>query len=173
MFVNLKKIKAFLVIILFSMVTDVDSAVLEADNLRQKKEKFYDQLDRLLLERTENELLNPDRKTKKTYTYIKLNEYQTMIDVIEAAKSKTTKKTSNEYNLLRDYEIMYIGETKKIVKKRGEDSDPIRFLVPYEHIFETLNRIHQQVGHKCRDVMLPACKKNHLNLTVDAINSKF
>ena len=60
-----------------------------------------------------------------------------------------------------------------MIKKRENEDDPIRYLVPYEDLFDTLYRIHIQVRHKCRDVMLPHCKQGHLNLTVEMINSNF
>ncbi|CAF1013044.1 unnamed protein product [Brachionus calyciflorus] len=145
------------------------SALVEAENNHIHKEKFYEGIERLLLERIENELINPDKKKRKTFTYIKLQEYNALISTIEEAKSKTVTKSTNEYNILRDYDVMLIGDTKKVIKKR-ENNEDIRFLVPFEHLFDTIYRIHLQVGHKCRDVMMPACKKNHLNLSVDMIN---
>ena len=62
---------------------------------------------------------------------------------------------------------------KKIIQKRKNPDDPIRFLVPYEQIFDTMYRIHIQVGHKCRDIMLDECNKSHLNITVDMITYTF
>ena len=41
----LKKIKTILMVILFSMVSDVDSAALEVENNRIQKEKFYQQIE--------------------------------------------------------------------------------------------------------------------------------
>ncbi|RNA08945.1 hypothetical protein BpHYR1_020506 [Brachionus plicatilis] len=63
--INLKKLKTILVIILFSMVTNVenyDSSLVAAENNRIHKEKFYESLERLAIERVENDLLNPDKK---------------------------------------------------------------------------------------------------------------
>ena len=159
-------------VILFSMVTDVESAALEIENQRVHKENFYQSLEQMMIEKTERDLSNPDKKTKKTYTYIKLSEYLDMIELIEKAKNKKGTKTSQEYNILRNYDVITISETKKIIKKQESAYEPIKYLVPYEDLFDTIYRIHMQVGHKRRDIMSPHCKKNHLNLTVDMINSK-
>lgn len=158
------------------MVTNVenyDSALFAAENSRIHKEKFYESLERLAIQRVENDLLNPDKKKRKTYTFIKAEEYNALLLTIEQAKNKSGTKTKSEYNILRDYDVIVIGDTKKIIKKRENENDNIRFLVPYEHLFDTIYRIHEQVGHKSRDVMLPVCKKNHINLTVEMINCKF
>ncbi|CAF0787738.1 unnamed protein product [Brachionus calyciflorus] len=150
---------------------NVDSGLVEADINRIHKEKFYESLERLSIERVENELLNPEKKKRKTNTFIKLDEYNELLRTIEQAKAKTGTKSKSEYNILRNYDVVLIGETKKVIKKRESENDNIRFLVPNEHLVDTIYRIHEQVGHKSRDVMLPACKKNHINLTVEMINS--
>jgi hypothetical protein len=95
-----------------------------------------------------------------------------MINLIETAIAKTKARSPKDYYLINKYEILTVGDTKKIILKRESKDDPIRFLVPYEHIFETIYRIHLQVGHKCRDIMLHACSKNHLNITVEMITGK-
>ena len=170
---DLKKIKSIFLVILFSMVTDVDQAAIEVENNRVHKEKFYESIEQLIIEKTENDLKNPDKKKKKTLTFIRLDEYQALIGTILNAKNKSGTKSIKEYNILRDYDVITIGETQKIIKKRSNLDEPIRYLVPFEDLFDTIHRIHHQVGHKCRDVMLPHCKKGHLNLTVDMINSNF
>lgn len=85
---------------------------------------------------------------------------------------KSTKKTSREYHLLNLYEILVVGETKKVIKKRKSPEDPIKALVTFEDIFSCLLQCHKAVGHKSRDIMLKECQKSYLNLTVHVINSK-
>ena len=163
---NLKfhTIKTIFLVILFSMVTDVDQAAIEVENKRINKEKFYEKIE---------QLINEKEKKKKTFTLIKIDEYLVLIETITTAKNKKEKKTPKEYNMLRDYDVITIGQTQKIIKKRDNPDEPIRYLVPFEDLFETIHRIHHHVGHKCRDVMFPHCKKGHLNLTVDMINSMY
>lgn len=165
-FLNLKN---FLLVLLLSMVTDLESPIIDADIERQHKEQFYAGIEALKLE---DELKNKP-KTKKTRTFTKLDEYEQLIVIIETAKSKKGTKERFEYNILRTYDIYLVGQTKKIIEKQEKPDDPIRFLVPFEHLFETIYRIHIQIGHKKRDLMMQACKKNHMNITINLINSKF
>ena len=78
---NLKKIKTIFLVILFSMVTDVDvdQAAIEVENNKVHKEKIYDILEKLIIEKTENDLNNPDKKKKKTLTFIHLDKYQIIL----------------------------------------------------------------------------------------------
>jgi hypothetical protein len=163
---NLKfhTIKTIFLVILFSMVTDVDQAAIEVENKRIHKEKFYEKIE---------QLINEKEKKKKTFTFIKIDEYLVLIETITTTKNKKEKKTPKEYNMLRDYDVITIGQTQKIIKKRDNPDEPIRYLVPFEDLFETIHCIHHQVGHKCRDFLLPHSKKGHLNLTVDMINSMY
>ncbi|RNA32086.1 KRAB-A domain-containing 2-like [Brachionus plicatilis] len=114
-------------------------------------------------------LKNPDKKKKKTRTITSATEYQALILKIESALEKKTKKTPEGYYFLNQYEILVVGDTKKIIKKRKNQDEPIRFLVPCDQIFETIYRIHYQIGHKARDIMIKKCNENHLNITVDMI----
>ena len=71
--------------------------------------------------------------------------------------------------MLRTYEILKVGDMKKVVKKREDPTEEYKLLVPYEDLFECLNRCHKNIGHKGRDLMLKECSKMHINLTVEAI----
>ena len=49
--------------------------------------------------------------------FIKIGEYLVLIQTIVTAKNKKEKKTPKEYNMLRDYDVITIGQTQKIIKK--------------------------------------------------------
>lgn len=162
-----------ILVLIFSVLTsnsDEQVPILNVDQERVHKDKFYSLFE---AKSTEVELENPAKKRKKTRTVTNLNEYQELVNKIEEAMNKKTIKTQKEYYLLSKYELLVVGETKKIVQKRKEHNQPIRFLVPFEQIFDTIYRIHMQVGHKSRDIMFEECSKNHLNITIEMINSKF
>jgi hypothetical protein len=46
-----KKIKVIFLVILFSMVADVDQAAIEVENKRIHKEKFYEKIEQLINEK--------------------------------------------------------------------------------------------------------------------------
>jgi len=164
---NIFDVVNIIFVLILSVVLPIESPVINADIERQQKEQFYAGLEAL---KNEEELKNKP-KTKKTRTFTKQDEYEQLIVIIETAKSKKETKERFEYNLLRTYDVYIVGQTKKIIDKQETPEDPVRFLVPYEQLFVTINRMHIQLGHKKRDLMMQACKKNHMNITVDMINS--
>lgn len=87
-------------------------------------------------------------------------------------KGKGISKTRRERNLMKKYEILICGETKKLIKKRDAKHLDIKYVVPFEGLFDALMRCHTAIGHKKRDAMLKECQKQHANLTVHLINSK-
>ena len=96
---------------------------------------------------------------------LKAPEYNKLIQEIETTNSKQQTKSSLEYNLLNSYEVWTIADTKKIIRKRTEKQPEIKYLVPYEDLFDSILRCNKNVGHKGRDIMLGECSKEHLNLT--------
>ena len=163
----------FLFIIFASIVDTIlepQVPLLDVDQQRVHKEKFYALFEAKIVE---DELSNPNKKRKKTRAVTKLDEYEEMIKMIEDALVKNKGRTQKEYYLINKYQILVVGDTKKIILKRESVDEAIRFLVPYEHLFETIYKIHIQVGHKCRDIMIQTCNKNHLNITVEMITGIF
>ncbi|RNA13325.1 KRAB-A domain-containing 2-like, partial [Brachionus plicatilis] len=143
----------FSLVFLYTIVTTVsDTApLLDVDQERIQRDKFYSLFEAKILE---DELKNPEKKRKKTRKITSLDDYNTMIVSIEEAYQKTRGRTQKEYYLVNKYEVYTVGDTKKIILKRKSPDDPVRYLVPYEQLFETIFRIHNQVRHKCRDIML-------------------
>lgn len=74
---------------------------------------------------------------------------------------------------MRNYEVMVVGETKRLIKKRDNAQDPPLIVVPYEDLFDTLYRSHKAIGHKGRDHMRAYVKKQYANLTIRAITSEW
>lgn len=50
--------------------------------------------------------------------------------------------------MIDKYEVLTITDVKKIIKKRTEKEPEIKYVVPYEDLFESLWRCHSNVGHK-------------------------
>ena len=96
-------------------------------------------------------------------------EYQQLIIEIKAALATKSTKTARQYYLIKTYEVYEVAGVKKIIGKRKEASDPIKFLVPFEDIFQTILMCHRNIGHKGRDLMMQECSKKYMNLTKDLI----
>ena len=129
--------------------------------------QFYEILE---AERTEKELKNSNSTYKRLLTY---NEYnQLILEIEEASRTKTTK-TQRQYYILNAYEVFEVAGVKKIIAKRKKETDDVKYLVPYEDVFEAILSCHKVVGHKGRDIMARECSKAHMNLTGDLISCNF
>jgi transposase InsO family protein len=111
------------------------------------------------------------KSAKKQLKVISDAEYLKTIERLKAAKAKVGKKENAEYYLLQTYEILRVGETVELIAKRLTDDAPVLKYVSYENSFEALERIHGEVGHRGRDIMLEACKTKYANLTVRMIKA--
>ncbi|XP_057320671.1 KRAB-A domain-containing protein 2-like [Microplitis mediator] len=75
------------------------------------------------------------------------NQIDLMIVEIEAAKTKSTKKTRREYNLLNKYDVMRVTNQSFLIKKHV-DAAIIEFVVPYEELFDKIYDFHvNKTGH--------------------------
>ena len=100
-----------LFVLICSVLTNLTEApipLLDVDQERLHKEKFYSLFEAKI---TEDELQNPEKKRKITRSVTNLIEYQELVNLIEAAMNKKNSKTQKEYYLLNKYEILVVGET--------------------------------------------------------------
>ena len=131
---------------------------------------FYEALEAQRLQEDLTRNNDPASGSKRLYSN---SEYLNLIEEIEQAKKKIGTKTNRQYNLLNAYEIYEVACIKKIIAKRSEKEPDVRYLVPYEEVFDAIERCHKTVGHKGRDAMNRECKKKHLNLTIELIQCNF
>lgn len=83
------------------------------------------------------------------------------VSEIAAAKIPGTKKNSKQYRLIKKYDIMEVGDSKYLVKKRKNHDEAIVQLVARENFFEILSTIHKNIGHGGRDKMIYALKDKY------------
>ncbi|KAK3911559.1 KRAB-A domain-containing protein 2 [Frankliniella fusca] len=70
-------------------------------------------------------------------------KYASLIRDVQAAKSKTKKKTSKGYRRLDKYSTLDVeGETKLIASL--EEGDQVRFYVHTESLFDACKDVHNQ-----------------------------
>ena len=99
---------------------------------------------------------------RKTFDKEKINKL--IGDVEEAYGS--SKRNSKQYYLKQKYEVIKFGDTKKVISKRNDVSDDILYYVPICEAFDALWRIHKNIGHKGRDLMLKECQKLYANVGI-------
>ena len=105
------------------------------------KIKFYESLEALVTEAN----LNNKRAFKQLFTE---TEYKTLLKEIDVARNKSGVKTARQYYLLKTYEILEVAGVQKIIVKRDEKNQDIKYLSSYDELFDSIDTCHQNVGHK-------------------------
>lgn len=150
-----------------SATGDVETNIEQLERNKLHSTRFYEVLE---AERTEKELRNANSTYKRLLTY---NEYNQLILEIEEARRIKTTKSTRQYYILNTYEVFEVAGVKKIIAKRKTEAEDVKYLVPYEDVFEAILMCHKAVGHKGRDIMMTECSKAHMNLTGELIQCNF
>jgi 16S rRNA G527 N7-methylase RsmG len=99
------------------------SLIDEIEKAKEKqalKDKFYQALESLEKEKTANKTSNSKAKDSRIY---KFDQYSQLLKEIDEAHKLTTTKSNRQYYLTKHYEVLKVGETQKIIKKREKDTD--------------------------------------------------
>ena len=96
-------------------------------------------------------------------------QYKDLINEIEEAKLIKKTKSQRQYYILDTFEVYEVAGLKKIIAKRKNPEDEIKYLVPFEDIFDSIAMCHKNVVHIGRDIMAKECSKRHINLTIELI----
>lgn len=175
----LNKIATILKILVLSMlvepvVTETTAVTdIQIDEITKKhKKQFYDELNKNLKSdnvQESSQNASNSNSFELQRGYYPIETYKKMIEAIETQSNKSNDHTV--YHLIRNYEVFVVGDSKRLIKKREKETDPILVIVPFEDVFDALYRCHKAIGHKGRDLMRAQVNKSYANLTVKAITS--
>lgn len=76
----------------------------------------------------------------------------------------------------RKYEILQVGSTKLLIKKRDESEkarNECKVFVTKEKLFDAYLTAHEAIGHKSRDLMIEELKKKQANFAMWALKSNY
>ena len=91
-------------------------------------------------------------------------KYELLIQEISQLKRGDHKKEPKDYQLLKRYDVVQIGNTAKLIYPVAEGSLSIKYYVEKEDIFDVIHDAHLAIGHgegnrmtketqtKCKDV---------------------
>ena len=71
---------------------------------------------------------------KKNLTSLSAERYSEFSDLVKVARSKQVQKSSSEYNAVKHFDILTIGDVEKLIKKRNTEADPILYFVTNEEL---------------------------------------
>ena len=143
-FLNFNLFKRIFVILMISAVASTEAAAASLEIIERNKHhklKFYEALESQV---TEQLLKSKASKSR----LLDAAAYKSLMDEIETARNTKNKKTSRQYYLLGQYEVYKVSEISKIIAKRDEKNPDIRYLVPYDDVFDAIHFCHKTVGHK-------------------------
>ena len=121
------------------------------------KRKFYDQLD----VKIENQ--------KSSSSFLNRERYQLLIQEISQLKRGDRKKEPKDYQLLKRYDVVQIGNTVKFIYPVAERSSLIKYYVEKEDIFDVMHDAHLAIGHGGRSRMIKETQTKYKNITTESI----
>jgi hypothetical protein len=84
---------------------------------------------------------------------------------VEKAKSDM-RKTSLQYRRLRRFDLLEIGEVKKMITK----GETMRHFLQAEEICDVRESAHVAIGHGGRDRLKKEVSRKYTNVTIEMIN---
>ena len=80
-------------------------------------------------------------------------KYELLIQEISQLKRGDRKKEPKDYQLLKRYDVVQIGNTVKLIYPVAEGSSSIKYYVQKEDIFDVIHDPHLAIGHGGRNQM--------------------
>ena len=90
--------------------------------------------------------------------FIPKEVYYTTIEALKSASNVSTKKSRQQYYILKKYEILKCGTVEKLIKKRKSTEDRPIYYITIEDTYDIISKAHIATGHGGRDRMV-----KHLN----------
>ena len=79
------------------------------------------------------------------------------------------KKEPKDYQLLKRYDVVQIGNTVKLIYPVAEGSSSIKYYVQKEDIFDVIHDAHLAIGHGGRNRMIKETQTKYKNITAESI----
>ncbi|XP_023214332.1 KRAB-A domain-containing protein 2-like, partial [Centruroides sculpturatus] len=112
-----------------------------------------------------NELIEEKGENNQIFTK---SAYLSMIRKVKESKMKVTSKLPEEYQRLRRYDVVSIGNLEKLIMPVKEDN-AIKYYVHTEEIFQILHDAHIAIGHGGRNRMEKELSTKYKNITREMI----
>jgi hypothetical protein len=108
-------------------------------------------------------------ETRKNNSFLMTNEQlQRLCKDVEVAGS-TDKRTTKQYRLLRRYELVAVGDRKRLIARRKNGCNDDRFVVSLEEAFDVLSKVHVDTMHARINATCSIIKKQYYNITQRAV----
>ena len=96
-------------------------------------------------------------------------EYELLIQEISQLNRGDRKNEPKDYQLLKRYDVVQIGNTIKLIYPVAEGSFSIKYYVQKEYIFDVIHYAHLAIGHGGRNRMIKEIQTTYKNITAESI----
>lgn len=127
----------------------------------QKRKEMKDRFNARLRELTSMKGQNTQILSKKAY--------QETIEKVKVTKKKTANKKPEDYQRLRRYDILTIGNIEKLIVP-VKQTDLLKFYTHTEEVFEIIDETHISLGHAGRNKMSTELHSRFKNITREMIH---
>ena len=121
------------------------------------KIKFYQKLNALIESKKDNNSL------------LCVKKYEFLIQQLNTLKHVNRKKEPKDYQLLKRYDIVQIGNVEQLIYPVAEGSTSIKYYVQIEDIFNVIHEAHFSIGHGGRNRMVKETGTKYKNNTGERI----
>ena len=78
--------------------------------------------------------------------------------------------TTIDYNYRSRYEILKVGETECLIKKRTDGEEHYKYVAAFEEVYGAIKKAHKDIGHGGEKKTLFEVKKKWSNITMEYCN---
>ena len=96
-------------------------------------------------------------------------EYELLIQEISQLNRGDRKNEPKDYQLLKRYDVVQIGNAIKLIYPVAEGSFSIKYYVQKEYIFDVIHYAHLAISHGGRNRMIKEIQTTYKNITVESI----
>ena len=121
------------------------------------KIKFYQKLNALIVSKKDNN------------SFLSVEKYELLIQQINTLKHGNRKNEPKDYQLLKQYDVVQIGNVEQLIYPVAEGSTSIKYYVQIEDIFNVIHEAHVSIGHGGRNRMVKETGTKYKNITTECI----
>ena len=108
----------------------------------EMKVKCNQKLNTLIMSKTENN------------SFLSKEKYDLFVHQINTQKQRNRKNVPKDYELLKRYDVVQIGQVEKMIFPVAEGNFSLQHYVQIEELFNVIHEVHASIGHGSRGSMV-------------------
>ncbi|XP_067129651.1 KRAB-A domain-containing protein 2-like [Centruroides vittatus] len=120
-------------------------------------------------ERFNSKLVNIMDTKKANSGFLTKKRYDDFFKKVNNSKNKSRRKKPEDYQRLKRYDVMKVGNVEKPIFPVSKDSSNVRFYMYFEELFTIIHEVQLSIGHGGRNRMLKETSKKYKNITTEKV----